>query len=277
MKIILSRKGFDSAHGGIASPVFPEGEMLSFPIPSTDIEKDSIKYSELCFDGMGLDQILKDLGYNEQKYSQYCHLDPDIEESRRRNKVDKWEAAFGQINESAGYLRNQNVCEGDLFLFFGNFHHVQMKNDKYSYVRRTKDEKSDYRGSTFQAIWGYMQVEKVLIDPNEIMAYKWHPHACPKRNDLSGGDRNNTLYIPTTSLSFRPDKLGWGVFDYDERRVLTKKGCTKATWDYNAAYDVSVAKRKNSATDKDSIYYSGIWQELVLDSEASEEWAKSLF
>jgi hypothetical protein len=39
MKIILSRKGFDSAHGGIASPVFPGGEMLSFPIPGTNPAK----------------------------------------------------------------------------------------------------------------------------------------------------------------------------------------------------------------------------------------------
>lgn len=43
MKVILSRKGFDSANGGIVSPVFPDGRMLSFPIPSKDIEKDSIK------------------------------------------------------------------------------------------------------------------------------------------------------------------------------------------------------------------------------------------
>lgn len=34
MKIILSRKGFDSAFGGVASPVFTEeGKFLSLPIP----------------------------------------------------------------------------------------------------------------------------------------------------------------------------------------------------------------------------------------------------
>ena len=38
MKVILSRKGFDSANGGILSPIFEDGTMLSFPIPSKDVE-----------------------------------------------------------------------------------------------------------------------------------------------------------------------------------------------------------------------------------------------
>lgn len=38
MKIILSRKGFDSANGGIVSPIFEDGTMISFPIPSGDTD-----------------------------------------------------------------------------------------------------------------------------------------------------------------------------------------------------------------------------------------------
>ena len=34
MRLILSRKGFDSANGGCPSPIFPDGSMLSLPIPS---------------------------------------------------------------------------------------------------------------------------------------------------------------------------------------------------------------------------------------------------
>lgn len=33
MKIILSRKGFDSANGGAASPLFADGSAVSLPIP----------------------------------------------------------------------------------------------------------------------------------------------------------------------------------------------------------------------------------------------------
>jgi hypothetical protein len=281
MKIILSRKGFDSAHGGIASPVFPTGKMLSFPIPGTDNKKDSIKYSDLWFDGMDLAQILCDLGYKEEKYSQYCHLDPDLVESRRKDNVENWTAAFGQINQSAKYLRNQQVGEGkngeegDLFFFFGNFHHVEKKNGKISYIRRSKNTTGDFRGSTFQAIWGYMQVGKVVTEPSEIMKYEWHPHACLPRNDKSGGDKNNTLYLPTKTLSFCPELPGWGVFDYDEKRVLTQKGCTKAVWKFSDA--LVVEKRKNRAKDNGGIYYPGIWQELVLDNPNATEWAKSIF
>ncbi len=33
MKVILSRKGMDSTSGGIASPILPDGTLLSLPIP----------------------------------------------------------------------------------------------------------------------------------------------------------------------------------------------------------------------------------------------------
>ena len=54
MKIILSRKGFDSANGGIVSPIFEDGTMVSFPIPSDDEDTydslyyNGIQYCEIC-------------------------------------------------------------------------------------------------------------------------------------------------------------------------------------------------------------------------------------
>jgi hypothetical protein len=43
MKIIMSRKGFDSAYGGYPSPILPDGKMVSLSIPSGD----SLRYSDL--------------------------------------------------------------------------------------------------------------------------------------------------------------------------------------------------------------------------------------
>ena len=43
MKVILSRKGFDSSNGGCPSPIMPDGTLLSMPIPSND----EIGYDEL--------------------------------------------------------------------------------------------------------------------------------------------------------------------------------------------------------------------------------------
>lgn len=34
MKIIMSRKGFDSGYGGVASPIFSDRSMVSLPIPA---------------------------------------------------------------------------------------------------------------------------------------------------------------------------------------------------------------------------------------------------
>jgi len=34
MKFILSRKGFDSKSGGYPSPIFPDGSLISLPIPA---------------------------------------------------------------------------------------------------------------------------------------------------------------------------------------------------------------------------------------------------
>ena len=46
MKVILSRKGFDSANGGIVSPIFEDGAMISMPIPASE---DFYTYDDLCY------------------------------------------------------------------------------------------------------------------------------------------------------------------------------------------------------------------------------------
>ena len=44
MKIILSRKGVDSSAGGFASPIFPDGQMISIPIPDNRAQ---LRYRDL--------------------------------------------------------------------------------------------------------------------------------------------------------------------------------------------------------------------------------------
>ncbi len=278
MKVILSRKGFDSANGGIFSPIFDDNTMLSLPIPSKDIDKDFIKYESLVCMGVGLDKILHDLGY---KGVDICHLDPDLDISRRKQTVEGWVPAFGQINQSAKYLENCEVEEGDLFLFFGNFRHVKMKDGKYYYA--SENEKSVYFGKPIQVIWGYMQIGRIITEVEELKKFSWHPHSCDKR---IYEEKNNTIYTAREKLTFA-DLPGCGLFSYDEKRVLTMPGKSKATWKKEAAYDIGNLKkgkdqtkitRKNSAKNEEGIYYAGIWQELVLeDNDISESWAKSLF
>ena len=88
MKVILSRKGFDSSNGGIVSPIFPDGTPVSLPIPSFDYDA----YCDFQQDGINYYQILQDLGYKGNCW--HCHADPDLDESRRLNKEEGWVPAF---------------------------------------------------------------------------------------------------------------------------------------------------------------------------------------
>ena len=157
MKIILSRKGFDSANGGIVSPIFEDGTMVSFPIPSDDEDT----YDSLYYNGIQYSQILRDLRY---KGGDHCHLDPDLDLGRRRERIDGWFPAFGQRNAAAAYLKNIGVAQGDIFLFFGNFHFVEYQNGTYRYLR---DRSDFYRGKDLQVIWGYLQVGEIITAPEE--------------------------------------------------------------------------------------------------------------
>ena len=70
MKIILSRKVFDSANGCIVSPIFEDGTMISFPIPSCD--KDT--YDELNYKAV---EILEDIKYEILKEQMRRELSND--------------------------------------------------------------------------------------------------------------------------------------------------------------------------------------------------------
>ena len=49
MKIILSRKGFDSSNGGCPSPIMPDGTLLSMPIPTDDdVFFSDVAWNNLC-------------------------------------------------------------------------------------------------------------------------------------------------------------------------------------------------------------------------------------
>lgn len=266
MKIILSRKGFDSANGGIVSPIMEDGTMLSFPIPSDD--KDT--FDDLIYHNHTYSKILHDLNY---KGKITCHLDPDLFLGRRKDKIENWLPVFGQRNSSAKYLMNKVKVEvGDIFLFFGNFHKVECIDNVYSYVKKTGDF---YNDNDLQIIWGYMQVGKIVCEPDEQKKYPWHPHSIDWRTK----DHSNVMFVANDKLSFNENMAGAGILDFRKDRVLTLVNCSKATWDKRSIYDTDsiVGNRKNLSKVENGLYYSGIWQELgLVESLECEEWAKSI-
>lgn len=270
MKVILSRKGFDSANGGIVSPILEDGTMISFPIPSPDANT----FSELEYSGIPYAQLLHDLKYKENRYGIHCHIDPDLSLDRWKDKPVGWFPAFGQMDAAASYLKNIGIAPGDIFLFFGNFHHVEKgPNGTYHYVRHTDNF---YQDSDLQVIWGYLQVGEILSTPEQQKAVSWHPHSIPARTS----NPTNVIFKASKQLSFAPTLPGAGILPFDKKRVLTLYGASKGTWTKNPVYDVDniLSNRKNNAKDPQSgIYYAGIWQELALkESDACIEWCRSI-
>ena len=61
MKVILSRKGFDSCAGGSASPIIDGKTLLSLPIPDkymTENDKQKIRYSDLKYNGINYRDLI---------------------------------------------------------------------------------------------------------------------------------------------------------------------------------------------------------------------------
>lgn len=272
MKIILSRKGFDSANGGIVSPIFEDGTLMSFPIPDKNEKIDT--YNDLMYGEQSYREILDNLHFKDTS-DYHCHVDPDLDCARRKVVPDGWKPIFGQINSSARYLLRDedSVQEGDIFLFFGNYHAVEKSEGHYRYIRKSGDF---YKDNDLQIIWGYLQVGKILTNKEEQLAMNWHPHARGGRPD----NPSNVLFVAAEHLSFASDMPGAGLLKFSKDRVLTREGANKATWKKSSIYDLDniLSKRKNLAKEPDKgIYYAGIWQELKLrESAECQEWAKRI-
>lgn len=261
MKIILSRKGFDSQFGGEGNPILPDGTLLSFPIPS-------MKYtSKLLYDGkpyeptqykdlqiprniqdslleigiegiitykdlmlhLGIEEIKDKHGSESLSYSLlsqeplYCHLDPDLIHDVLKRKSN-WKGIFGQAGIPGGHLRKQDVEENDLFLYFGWYRKTKMKDKRLIY------DNSDKSGR--HIIFGYLQIQKKINKQNEDEVKKsdWiytltHPH--PHLDDKIWISKDNSLYIGRKTLSWNSDYRGWGIFKFDEKLVLTETDPTK--------------------------------------------------
>ena len=68
MKIILSRKGFDSQYGKIKSPILENGTLLSLPIPQENDTKtfDDLWYGDKPYKNKTYNEIIKELKPNWQ-------------------------------------------------------------------------------------------------------------------------------------------------------------------------------------------------------------------
>ncbi len=211
MRLILSRKGFDSGSGGCPSPVFPDGGMFSLPIPD---KNSRIRYSSLQCGKTNLEQLVVDLTENEKRRDQFfAHLDPDLNPHALPREAG-WRPLLGQAGAAQGHLDKHKVGIGDLFLFFGLYQRVKEAGGKWRFDRKARRE---------HVLWGWLQIGAVhkvgQLRGGELDWAGYHPHLHWRRH------RNNTLYTAADKLRIngrQVDIPGAGIFArYDEQLVLT--------------------------------------------------------
>ena len=201
---MLSRKGFDAASGGVASPILPDGRLVSLPIPAAGAP---VPFREVRVNGAEAGPLVEALTGGRVRAGDRAHLDPDLDRGalpRRRG----WRAAFGQLGAAQAHLAGRGVGPGDLFLFFGWFREVERSVGGWRYRDGAPD---------LHVIFGWLAVGEVLragVDADAIAARRpWlatHPHL-----HLAGA-RGNTIYVAADRLRVPggpPDGLpGAGLF-----------------------------------------------------------------
>ena len=75
MRLVISRKGFDSTAGGCASPILPDGTMVSLPIPD---EESGVRYGDIAVHGHDVGALVADLSGGRYGRRARAHLDPDL-------------------------------------------------------------------------------------------------------------------------------------------------------------------------------------------------------
>lgn len=207
MRIILSRKGFDSSNGGYANPIMPDGRLLSIPIPVTKKKEKGIPHSKLRFSGQSLSEIIRQLSKGNFS-NKMAHLDPDLDRDRYTHEKD-WRPVFGQIGKAQSHLANQGVEKDDLFLFYGRFQPTKNGETPLHYIQSQQN---------LHVIFGWLQVGEILKvekEQHQDEFSKWlhyHPHIVNKGLHTY---RNNTIYIASGQLTLNGHNLsipGGGTF-----------------------------------------------------------------
>lgn len=272
MKVIISRKGFDSEYGGNPSPILPDGTMISFPIPE---DNTGIYYKDLWVNkNLSYLDLMNQLGLKKYNTTSTAHLDPDINKNiKQRNS--SWDAIFGQNSSAASHLNNQGVGVGDVFLFFGWFKNIIQTSNGYKYD--PNDKKGKY------VLWGYLEIgQKIAIDSKGTYPthYLTHPHF--KNRKL----KTNTAFIASKTLSFNSSLSGAGVFMFNENLVLSDGNSNKSKWNlpifFHPSYGTSMTYHGDINRWEDKGYYCtlecvGKGQEFVVSGNPFiEQWANEL-
>lgn len=204
MKLIFSRKGFDSSAGGVPSPLV-DGRPISLPIPTRMPTP-----TRFCDLSSQVAELVSDLTRGRIAADRPCHLDPDLD-AKSMLRQSGWRGALGQVSAAQSHLSNNRVGVGDVFLFWG----------LYRPAGRSQNGPWAFTGDAEHRLFGWLQVDEVLTigeDPLPTLAvHPWlesHPH-------LSiGWPTNNTVYVARETLELpgrSVDLPGFGLLNRGHR------------------------------------------------------------
>ena len=216
MKIIFSRKGFDSQYGRVPSPILPDGSLQTFPIPS--------RYGRPLGDvqcSLGpLHSLAGDLTDGVITARTSVHLDPDLSELSAP-RLPGWRASLGQVGAAQKHLAKQGVGPGDVFLFFGWFRQAEIVAGRWRYVPGAPN---------LHALFGWLQVGEVhRVGATECPVWLAdHPHV--QHAARIGVD--NTIYVAGERLAGVRQRLpAAGTFrNWGAGLQLTAPGSSRSIW-----------------------------------------------
>jgi len=223
MKIIFSRKGFDSGSGGAPSPIFPDGKILSLPIPD---KYSPIEYQDINCNGLNLGEIVSALTKDKIPPSHKAHLDPDLIHSCL-SRHQEWRPLLGQVKAAQGHLRKQNITSGDIFLFFGLFREIESTISGMRFKQNSTPK---------HLLWGWLQIDEIIAvdscNSNELKWARYHPHFHREK------DHTNTVYIAKKNLDIpgieKNKYKGAGVFQRisEELQLTAQESKKPSLWEF---------------------------------------------
>jgi hypothetical protein len=209
VKIVFSRKGFDSSAGGGPSPIVG-GRPITLPIPAG-------KASATTYGDLGLGNLAAKASRGRLGAGDWCHHDPMFLGAKDGGGT----CAFGQCGAAQTHLERQGVGMGDVFLFFGLF-------------------AEEPTGEPHHRIFAYLRVAEIIQlergAPAELVELA-HPHALAMHgsNDCIWRGEGRVarraapelrLTVPGGPLTLwqRPDWLKRGGLSYHDRADRWMRG-----------------------------------------------------
>jgi len=222
MRIIISRKGFDSSSGGIPSPILPDGTIVSFPIPEPkSAARSGVAYDELaCGEWGSIGDVAEQLGAKASVLARGAHVDPDVDPAAATRRPG-WRPALGQADAALSHLQNQGVGPGDLFLFFGLFRRVVERNGRLQWDGGSPPE---------HLVFGWLRVGSVVTpsDPgwsSLSLTHGDHPHVTHPYGATNG------LLLSADQCDMAPDQRASGLHRrWCQARRLTRPNGPPSEW-----------------------------------------------